>query len=106
VTFAGRVAVVTGASSSVGKAIAMALIAAGVSVHALSRRPPCERADGKKDGTFVHVFLIKSTAPSLHVCNAPSPAPTSAIPIASELLSRAADQFRWKYFSPKIANYP
>jgi NAD(P)-dependent dehydrogenase (short-subunit alcohol dehydrogenase family) len=48
VTFAGRVAVVTGASSGVGKAIAMALIAAGVSVHALSPRPPGERADSKR----------------------------------------------------------
>jgi L-2-hydroxyglutarate oxidase len=47
------------------------------------------------DGTFVHDFLIKSTPRSLHVCNAPSPAATSAIPIARELLSRATDRFGW-----------
>ncbi|MEF0941577.1 L-2-hydroxyglutarate oxidase [Rhizobium sp. BR 362] len=48
-----------------------------------------------KDGTFVHDFLIKSTRRSLHVCNAPSPAATSAIPIARELLSRATERFGW-----------
>jgi NAD(P)-dependent dehydrogenase (short-subunit alcohol dehydrogenase family) len=56
VTFAGRFAVVTGASSSVGKAIAMALIAAGVNVHALGRRPPGERADGK--GRTAPLFMF------------------------------------------------
>jgi L-2-hydroxyglutarate oxidase len=34
-----------------------------------------------RDGTMVHDFLIKKTPRSLHVCNAPSPAATSAIPI-------------------------
>jgi L-2-hydroxyglutarate oxidase len=34
------------------------------------------------DGTMVHDFLIERTPRSLHVCNAPSPAATSAIPIA------------------------
>ena len=37
------------------------------------------------DGTMVHDFLIKKTARSLHVCNAPSPAATSAIPIGQYL---------------------
>jgi NAD(P)-dependent dehydrogenase (short-subunit alcohol dehydrogenase family) len=52
-TFAGRVAVVTGASSGIGKVIANALDAAGVSVHALSRRPPGDRTDGKSDSAAV-----------------------------------------------------
>lgn len=48
-----------------------------------------------RDGTFVHDFLIKSTKRSIHVCNAPSPAATSAIPIGRELVSRATEQFGW-----------
>lgn len=34
-----------------------------------------------RDGTLVHDFLIKTTPRSVHVCNAPSPAATSALPI-------------------------
>jgi (S)-2-hydroxyglutarate dehydrogenase len=34
------------------------------------------------DGTIVHDFLFAQTARMLHVCNAPSPAATSSIPIA------------------------
>lgn len=33
------------------------------------------------DGTLVHDFLFKETEKMLHVCNAPSPAATSSIPI-------------------------
>ena len=33
------------------------------------------------DGTMIHDFLFEETPRSLHVCNAPSPAATSAIPI-------------------------
>ncbi len=40
-----------------------------------------------RDGTMVHDFLIRKTARSLHVCNAPSPAATSAIPIGKYLCS-------------------
>ncbi len=36
----------------------------------------------RRDGTLVHDFLFASTDRTLHVCNAPSPAATSAIPIA------------------------
>lgn len=43
-----------------------------------------------RDGSLVHDFLIRKTARSVHVCNAPSPAATSALPIgrmiAEELL--------------------
>jgi L-2-hydroxyglutarate oxidase len=35
----------------------------------------------KRDGTLVHDFLFMETVRMLHVCNAPSPAATSAIPI-------------------------
>ncbi|MCX5042979.1 L-2-hydroxyglutarate oxidase [Aldersonia sp. NBC_00410] len=35
-----------------------------------------------RDGTLVHDFLIERTARSVHVLNAPSPAATSALPIA------------------------
>ena len=37
----------------------------------------------KRDGTMVDDFLLIETPRSLHVCNAPSPAATSAIPIGS-----------------------
>lgn len=33
------------------------------------------------DGTLLHDFLIRKTRKTVHVCNAPSPAATSAIPI-------------------------
>jgi (S)-2-hydroxyglutarate dehydrogenase len=36
-----------------------------------------------RDGTLMHDFLFEETARMLHVCNAPSPAATSAIPIGA-----------------------
>jgi L-2-hydroxyglutarate oxidase len=42
-----------------------------------------------EDGTLVHDFLFLQSARMLHVCNAPSPAATSAIPIAEMVLGRA-----------------
>lgn len=42
-----------------------------------------------EDGRLVEDFVIKETARSLHVCNAPSPAATSALPIADEIAGRA-----------------
>jgi L-2-hydroxyglutarate oxidase len=39
-----------------------------------------------RDGTFVHDFLLRRTARTLHVINAPSPAATSALPIARLLV--------------------
>jgi (S)-2-hydroxyglutarate dehydrogenase len=41
-----------------------------------------------RDGTLVHDFLFESTDRMLHVCNAPSPAATSAIPIAEMIADR------------------
>ena len=40
-----------------------------------------------RDGTLVHDFLFLETDRMLHVCNAPSPAATSAIPIG-EMIAR------------------
>ncbi|HWU63946.1 MAG TPA: L-2-hydroxyglutarate oxidase [Ensifer sp.] len=44
-----------------------------------------------KDGTLVHDFLIRRTARTLHVCNAPSPAATAALPIGSYLTDQFSD---------------
>ena len=43
-----------------------------------------------RDGTPVHDFLFRETARTLHVCNAPSPAATSAIPIGRMIADRIA----------------
>jgi len=40
------------------------------------------------DGTMVEDFMFRQTARQLHVINAPSPAATSAIPIAAEICAR------------------
>ncbi len=47
----------------------------------------------KKDGSMVHDFLFTKTSRTLHVCNAPSPAATSAIPIARYLSQQAQQHF-------------
>ena len=47
----------------------------------------------RKDGSLVHDFLFVRSERSLHVCNAPSPAATSAIPIAQYLCDKAAEAF-------------
>jgi L-2-hydroxyglutarate oxidase len=41
------------------------------------------------DGTLMDDFLFLETPRSLHMCNAPSPAATSALPIADEIMARA-----------------
>jgi L-2-hydroxyglutarate oxidase len=40
------------------------------------------------DGTMVHDFLFAESSRSLHVCNAPSPAATSAIPIGAHICEK------------------
>ncbi|MGR5453507.1 L-2-hydroxyglutarate oxidase [Vibrio alfacsensis] len=45
-----------------------------------------------KDGTLVHDFLFAESARSLHVCNAPSPAATSAIPIGGYICDKIAEK--------------
>jgi L-2-hydroxyglutarate oxidase len=46
-----------------------------------------------KDGSLVHDFLFAESPRSLHVCNAPSPAATSALPIGEYLCNRAVEKF-------------
>jgi L-2-hydroxyglutarate oxidase len=53
------------------------------------------------DGTMVHDFLIRSSRRSLHVCNAPSPAATSALPIGAYLVEQFGSQFQ---VSPRISS--
>jgi len=47
------------------------------------------------DGSLVHDFLFEETERSLHVCNAPSPAATSAMPIGEFLARKAAEKFNF-----------
>lgn len=42
----------------------------------------------RSDGTLIHDFLFVQTDRMLHVCNAPSPAATSAIPIGKMIVDR------------------
>jgi L-2-hydroxyglutarate oxidase len=45
-----------------------------------------------KDGTLVHDFLFAESRRSLHVCNAPSPAATSAIPIGGYICDKVIER--------------
>ena len=45
------------------------------------------------EGELVHDFLFAASERSLHVCNAPSPAATSAIPIAEYICTKATEHF-------------
>ena len=47
----------------------------------------------KIDGSLVHDFLFAESERSLHVCNAPSPAATSAIPIGKYLHMKFREKF-------------
>lgn len=42
------------------------------------------------DGSLIHDFLIRRTLRSVHVCNAPSPAATAALPIATRIVDELA----------------
>jgi len=66
----------------------------GLTLGNLTHHPAGIRAQAvRKDGTLVHDFLFVETRRSLHVCNAPSPAATSAIPIGEYLCSQAKIKF-------------
>ncbi|MCP3941110.1 MAG: L-2-hydroxyglutarate oxidase [Desulfobacteraceae bacterium] len=66
----------------------------GLTLKDLNPYPAGIRAQAvKKDGGLVHDFLFAKTHRSLHVCNAPSPAATSAIPIGEYLCDRAKTKF-------------
>jgi L-2-hydroxyglutarate oxidase len=45
-----------------------------------------------RDGSIVQDFLLRNTARSIHVCNAPSPAATSALPIGSMIAEAVLQQ--------------
>jgi len=45
------------------------------------------------DGTLVHDFLFAESKRSIHVCNAPSPAATSAIPIGKYITEKATEAY-------------
>ena len=65
-----------------------------ISVKDLLPYPAGIRAQAvMQDGSLVHDFLFAETDRSLHVCNAPSPAATSALPIGKYLLTKAAEKF-------------
>ncbi|PYE25986.1 L-2-hydroxyglutarate oxidase [Rhizobium sp. PP-CC-3A-592] len=61
-----------------------------------SYRPGIRAQAVLADGSLVHDFLIRETRRTIHVCNAPSPAATSAMPIARDLADRAAALFGWR----------
>lgn len=46
----------------------------------------------KADGTLIHDFLIVQTARTTHVCNAPSPAATAALPIGAHIVDTVAEK--------------
>lgn len=45
-----------------------------------------------KDGQLVHDFLFAQSNRTLHVCNAPSPAATSAFPIGAHIVSKLTEE--------------
>jgi L-2-hydroxyglutarate oxidase len=52
--------------------------------------PPGIRAQPvTRDGKIINDFLFAGSARSLHVCNAPSPAATGAIPIGEHICNKA-----------------
>jgi len=66
-----------------------------ITLSDLNAHPVGIRAQAvRRDGTLVHDFLFAESERSLHVCNAPSPAATSAIPIGEFISGRVAEKFR------------
>ncbi len=55
------------------------------------------------NGTLIHDFLFIHSKRSIHVCNAPSPAATSALPIGAHILDRAARGFNVNFGSRRVA---
>ncbi len=65
-----------------------------IQISDLSPYPAGVRAQAvAPDGTLIHDFLFVNTRRSFHVCNAPSPAATSAMPIGNYIVDRAAEIF-------------
>ncbi len=59
-----------------------------LTVNDLQPRPAGVRAQAvSPDGKLIDDFLFVTTPRSIHTCNAPSPAATSAIPIGAHIVS-------------------
>ena len=56
------------------------------------------------DGAMVHDFLIRRSTRSLHVCNAPSPAATSALPIGAHLVAEFDKAFGDELVSRRVVS--
>lgn len=64
-----------------------------ISLDDLQEYPAGIRAQAvMKDGSLVHDFLFAQSARTLHVCNAPSPAATSAFPIGAYIIDKLDEQ--------------
>jgi L-2-hydroxyglutarate oxidase len=67
----------------------------GLSANDLLSYPAGIRAQAvKNDGSLIHDFLFAQSKRSLHVCNAPSPAATAAIPIGRHLCKKFTEIFK------------
>ncbi len=65
----------------------------GLMLEDLQPYPAGVRAQAvMKDGSLVHDFLFADSPRSLHVCNAPSPAATSALPIAEHIVDKLSEK--------------
>jgi len=66
----------------------------GLTIRDLLPHPAGIRAQAvMRDGSLVHDFLFAESPRSLHVCNAPSPAATSAMPIGAYLCDLVQTRF-------------
>ncbi len=64
-----------------------------ITIDDLKFHPAGVRATAvRKNGTMVHDFLFAESNRSLHVCSAPSPAATSAIPIGSYICDKIEEK--------------
>jgi (S)-2-hydroxyglutarate dehydrogenase len=64
-----------------------------ISLDDLQSYPAGIRAQAvMSDGSLVHDFLFAQSARTLHVCNAPSPAATSAFPIGAYIIDKLDEQ--------------
>ena len=55
-----------------------------------------------KDGKLIHDFLVEETSRSFHVCNAPSPAATSSLPIGKYIVELINKKIRKRKYGKKF----
>jgi (S)-2-hydroxyglutarate dehydrogenase len=68
----------------------------GITMSDLLPYPPGIRAQAvSNDGVLIHDFLFAESRRSFHVCNAPSPAATAAIPIGGYLCGKVKEAFNF-----------